>query len=162
MAVTQDGWDYPSGSEVVTICGEDEDRAPAPALGPALGASYTRGAGRHIDPIRVLVWTLTAALAVCVAGFALTGWGRTAAQTQTNVSNSTTYPLSIVFGDQGTNGSGSVCTDETVDSQSGGWSCTGWSTNAGGLPVEQAAPQDGSCTERRVDQSAGRWVCVQS
>lgn len=163
-------WGYPSGSEVVTICGEDDDRALAPALGPPLGASLTRGAGRNIDPIRVLVWTLTALLALCVALLALAGWRQTAAQTQ-QTSSSASYPLQIVFGDRGTNaaapyaanGSESACTDETYDAQSGAWSCAGWSSDTVGLPIEAATPYDGGpCAERRVDQSAGRWVCVQS
>ena len=127
-------------------------------MGPALGASYTRGAGRHIDPVRVLVWVLMGALVVCVVGFVLARWKHEqTAQTQT-ASSSTTFPLQVVFGDQAANGSQSVCTDETL--QAGSWSCTTWATNTAGLPTEQAAAQDGSCTERRVDESAGRWVCV--
>ena len=155
------GWDYPSGSEVVTICGDDDDRAPLPALGPALGASYTRGAGRHIDPVRLLIWALTGALVVCVGGFSLVTWAHArTAQTQTTAS-STTYPLQVAFGDPGTS-SNSVCTDETLDSQSGSWSCTGWSAVPAGLSVQQPAQQDGACTERRVDETSGRWVCVPS
>lgn len=154
------GWDYPSGSEEVTIC-LDDDRPPLPALGPALGGSYTRGAGRHIDPVRVLVWALTGVLVVLVVGFMLVRWQHArAAQTQTTASN-TSYPLQVAFGDPGTSSS-SVCTDETLDPQSGSWSCTAWSAVPAGLSIQQPAQQDGSCTERRVDQTAGRWVCVQN
>lgn len=164
------GWGYPSGSEVVTICGEDDDRAPVPALGPALGASYTRGTGRHVDPVRVLIWTLTGLLALCVVVLALAGWRHTAAQSQSTAS-SASYPLQVVFGDRGTNtadpyapnGFQSACTDETYDASSGSWSCAAWAADTLGYPIEAAAPYDGGpCAERQVDQSAGRWVCLQS
>ena len=151
-------WEYPSGSDVITIGGEDDDRDLLPPMGPALGASYTRGSGRHIDPTRLAIWTLTGLLVLCVGVLVLAGWRRTAEQTQSTGSTNP-YPLNVVFGDQSTGGAG-VCVDETL--QSGGWSCTSWATNTGALATEQALPQEGQCSERRVDQSAGRWVCVQS
>lgn len=152
-------WDYPSGSDVITIGDEHDDRDLLPPMGPALGASYTRASGRHVDPIRLLIWTLTGLLLLCVAALMLAGWSRTAHQSQSTAATTASYPLNIVFGDQSASGGG-VCTDETL--QSGTWNCTGWATGTAGLPTEQALPQEGSCTERRVDESAGRWVCVQS
>lgn len=151
-------WEYPSGSDVITISGGDDDRDLLPPMGPALGASYTRGAGRHIDPTRFAIWTLTGLLVLCVGVLVLAGWSRTE---QDQRGGSTTYPLNVVFGDPSNDGAG-VCTDETLDAQSGSWSCSGWATNTNGLPTEQATPAEGSCSERRVDQSAGRWVCVQA
>ena len=151
-------WEYPSGSDVITISGDDRDLLPP--MGPALGASYTRGSGRHIDPTRLAIWTLTVLLVLCVGVLVLAGWSRTARENQSTAS-SNPYPLNVVFGDPSSSGS-SVCTDESLDAASGSWSCTGWATNTAGLPTEQATPSDGSCSERRVDQSAGRWVCVQA
>lgn len=152
------GWDYPGASDVITIGEEDDDRDLLPPMGPALGASYTRGSGRHIDPTRLAIWTLAGLLVLCVGVLVLAGWRKTAEQNQSTGSTNP-YPLNVVFGDQSMS-NGNVCTDETL--QSGSWSCTTWATNTAGLPTEQAVPQDGSCSERRVDQSAGRWVCVQS
>jgi len=162
------GWDYPSGSETITICGDD-DRGLEPALETAYGASYTRTSGRHVDPIRLLIWTLTALLALCVVVLALTAWGKRSSANQTTVS-AATYPLDTVFGDQGTNaadptgpnGTETACTDETLDAQTGSWTCVIWSPDPAGFPISSAPYDGGPCTERRVDESAGRWVCVQS
>ncbi len=119
--------------------------------------------------MRVLVWTLTGLLALCVFSLTLAAWSRTAKASESTVSGAA-YPLRVVFGDPGTNmaasdgpnGSETVCTDETFDARSAAWSCAGWAVDSGGLPIASAAPQDGSCGERHVDQSAGRWVCVSS
>ena len=163
------GWDYPSGSEVVTICGED-DRGFVPALEPAFGpASYTNAGARHVDPVRIAIWVVMGMLAICVGFLALEAWGRSSVASQPI--SGATYPLNTVFGDRGTNtaapngpgGSNSACTDETIDPQTGSWSCTVWSVDTAGFPISAAtSPAGAACTEQRVDESAGRWVCVSS
>ena len=157
MADGSGDWGYPSGSDVITISGDD-DRDLLPPMGPALGASYTRGSGRHIDPTRLAIWTLTGLLVLCVGVLILAGWSRT--EQNQRAASTNPYPLNVVFGDP--SAGGGVCTDETLDAQSGSWSCSVWATNTNGLPTEQATPAEGSCSERRVDQSSGRWVCVQA
>lgn len=171
MAVTEDsGWEIPGGSEVVTICGDDDDRALLPAAGPVLGGSLTATSGAHIDPVRVLLWTLTGALVLCVVVLMLARWRESQAQNQITAPDSTSYPMQIVFGDRGTNvgspygpnGIQSACTDETYDSGSGSWNCVDWSIDRSGLPIAAAAQPDVACTaEQRVDQATGHWVCVQ-
>lgn len=166
------GWDHPGGSEAITVCGVDDDRVLVPALPPAqvYGASYTDTEGRQVDPVRIAIWGVTSMLALCVVFLALAAWGRNAAATQNTVVSAAIYPLHVVFGDRGTNtaspygtdGSETACTDETVDAQTGAWTCVQWSPDTTGLPISAASPYTGgACTRETVDQSAGRWVCTQ-
>ena len=164
MGLQDSDWAAPGGSPVVTICGE-EDEALAPVDWTALGTSYGPAKQRRLDVVRLLVWGMTALVAVVVIGTAWAGWGRSDAQDSTVQQ---VYPLQIVFGDRGTNaatpyganGSESVCTDKVYDGGSGDWQCTSWSVDSGGLPISAAVPYDGPCGEMRVDQSSGKWACV--
>lgn len=167
------GWDHPGGSEAITICGEDDDRALVPALPPApvYGGSYTDAEGRQVDPVRIAIWGVTAMLALCVVFLALAAWNRSQTANQNTVVSGASYPLHIVFGDRGTDtaspygagGSETACTAEAVDAQTGSWTCTQWSADTLGLPISAASPYaGGACTQQTVDQSAGRWVCTQT
>lgn len=171
--VEGNGWDHPGAFEAITICGEVDDRVLVPALPPAAvyGASYTDADGRQVDPIRIAIWGVTSMLALCVVFLALAAWNSNASANQNTVVSGAIYPLHAVFGDRGTNtaapygpgGSETACTNETVDAQTGAWTCTQWSADTIGLPITAAAPfTGGQCTQQTVDQSAGRWVCTQT
>ena len=159
----QDGdWATLSESETVTICGDGDD-----SLEPVdwSGGSFGPPKRRRFDLLRILIWSLTAVIAVILLGTAKAGWGRSNPSGQ---ANQVAYPLGVVFGNRGTNtttpygpgGSESICTDEAYDSSSGDWQCKTWNIDSVGLPISTAVPYDGQCAEMQADQSTGKWTCV--
>jgi hypothetical protein len=68
----------------------------------------------------------------------------------------------MLIGMRGTNGRGTVCSEESFDGTTRRWLCLVRQINIRHLPVLQPPAYAGACTHLLADQQQARWVCVRT